>query len=269
MIDDPVPFNRGAIRPMQCLSEGWQLIKEQYWLFVGIVFVGSLIAGAGPMGILAGPMMCGMYHCVFQRANNRPVEFGMLFQGFDYFAQCIIPALIMTGIALVTFLTGYLAFVVGMFSMLAAFAPQRGQQQPPVALLGGMLGLYFVFLAFVVIVALILRAMFFFAFPLIMDRGLSGWDAVKLSLRATWANLGGVIGILLLIELLGLACSLLCCVGPILELPVNIAMMAVAYRQVFPQRSGLEHFDRDENLDEPPPIGSTPPPGETGIQSEP
>jgi uncharacterized membrane protein len=99
-----------------------------------------------------------------------------------------------------------------------------------------------------------------------MDRGLSGWDAVKLSLQATRANLSGVVGVLLLAQGLALASSLLCCVGQILELPVNVAMMALAYRQVFPQRDALARFDRYDEPDDDSPRQSGA--GETGIQSE-
>ena len=263
MDHDPVPFNRGAIRPMQCLREGWQLIKEQYWLFVGIALVGSFIAGAGPLGILAGPMMCGMYHCVFQRANGREVSFNMLFKGFDYFVPCLTPALIMTGTALVVLLGGYVVFFIAFFATIGAMAPPQGGQPEP-AFFGVLFGLYVCFFLFLFVVIIVLRTLFFFAFPLVMDRGLSGWDAVKLSIQAARANLGGVVGVLLLMELLGLVSSVLCCIGPILELPINVAILAVAYRQVFPQQDALARFEAGDEPDDAP-GGAT---GDTGIQSE-
>ncbi len=266
MYDEPVPFNRGAVKPMQALREGWQLIKDQYWLFVGIAFVGTLISGAGPMGILAGPMLCGMYHCVFQRANGREASFNMLFKGFDYFVPCLVPALVMTGTAMVLVGVLYAVFMVGLFAIIGTMAP-RGQGQPETAFAVALIVLYVVFFLVLMVIILTLRAVFLFAFPLVMDRGLSGWDAVKLSMRATWANLGGVVGVLLLIEGLSLISSLLCCIGPILELPVNVAMLAVAYRQVFPQRDALAGFDQyDERDDEPAGGGAVS--KDTGIQSE-
>ena len=41
-------FHQGVIRPVDCLKEGWALIKDQYWLFFGISLVGLLIGGAVP-----------------------------------------------------------------------------------------------------------------------------------------------------------------------------------------------------------------------------
>ena len=56
-----IPFNRNAVRPMECLREGFDLVKDRYWLFVGICFVAILVGSAVPLGILMGPMMCGLY----------------------------------------------------------------------------------------------------------------------------------------------------------------------------------------------------------------
>src|ERR1700687_1063897 len=79
-------FNRGAVRPMQCLREGWQLIKAGYWLFLGITLVGMLVGTAGPFGILLGPMMCGIYMCLLGRMYGQPASMNLLFRGFNYFA---------------------------------------------------------------------------------------------------------------------------------------------------------------------------------------
>jgi len=59
-------FNRGVIKPVECLKEAWGLIKDQYWLFLGICAVGMLIGSAFAI-VLMGPMMCGIYLCLFQR----------------------------------------------------------------------------------------------------------------------------------------------------------------------------------------------------------
>src|SRR4051812_15369261 len=87
-------FNRNVVQPMECLKAGWALVKEQYWLFVGIMAVGILIAGVVPMGILMGPMMCGIYLVLLQHMRGRPIEFGMLFKGFDYFVESLIATLL-------------------------------------------------------------------------------------------------------------------------------------------------------------------------------
>ena len=55
-------------------------MKDQYWLFVGMCFIGVLIGGAVPLGILLGPMMCGLYLTFFKTRRGEPIEFGTMFQ---------------------------------------------------------------------------------------------------------------------------------------------------------------------------------------------
>ena len=74
-------FRRGVVEPVECLKEGWALIKDQYWLFLGISLVGMLLGGAVPI-VLLGPMMSGIFLCLFKDAQTtgrirHPV------QGFD------------------------------------------------------------------------------------------------------------------------------------------------------------------------------------------
>ena len=82
--------------------------------------------------------------------------------------------------------------------------------------------------------AIVLTAGFFFTFPLIVDRELSGWEAVKLSFRAARGNLGGLVWLVLLTLLLDLAGEMMCLVGVIFVMPIHYAMVTIAYRQVFP-----------------------------------
>src|SRR3989442_15454931 len=81
----------GVIKPLECIKEGWALIKDQYWLFFGISVVGILIGGVLPI-VLLGPMMAGIFFCLLYRQRQQPIEFWMLFKGFDLF----FPSLVVT-----------------------------------------------------------------------------------------------------------------------------------------------------------------------------
>src|SRR5216683_6920794 len=87
-------FHRKAVEPVACIKAGWNLIRNQYWLFVGLSVVGVLIGSVVPFGILMGPMMCGIYLALFQRQHGQMVEFGTLFKGFDYFGNAVIVAVL-------------------------------------------------------------------------------------------------------------------------------------------------------------------------------
>ena len=30
---EDIQFNKGVVKPMECFREGWELIKDRYWLF--------------------------------------------------------------------------------------------------------------------------------------------------------------------------------------------------------------------------------------------
>jgi uncharacterized membrane protein len=83
------------------------------------------------------------------------------------------------------------------------------------------------------VVALAVGLFFVFAYPLVVDRKLSGLDACRASARAVRGNLGGMLGLVLLNFALGLVGVLLCYIGALLVMPVGMAANAVAYRRVF------------------------------------
>jgi uncharacterized membrane protein len=84
-----------------------------------------------------------------------------------------------------------------------------------------------------VLLMIVIGVIFIFAYPLIIERKLSGVEAVKLSMKAALANFWGLLGLLLLNALLGLVGALFCYVGAFLVLPLSFAATACAYRQVF------------------------------------
>jgi len=251
MDDERFQFNRGAIRPLECLVGGWRLIKEDYWFFLGVAFVGILVAEMGPFGILAGPAMCGVHICLLRQMNGQRVKFDMLFQGFNYFGPSLVATLFMVVpmmVVVTIYLVGYFGGVFGLIFM--AEQQQQAGQRPD-----DMFGLYLIgwiviwTLAFIFFAGLV-QLFFFFSYPLIVDRELSGSEAVRLSFRAVWGNLGGVLMIVLLEMLLGLFGVLCCYIGAIFVLPINFAMSAEAYRQVFPT---IDPFADMKGEIEPPP----------------
>ena len=235
MTPDNIQFRTGVIKPVECLKEGWALIKDQYWLFLGIVFVGIFIGGAVPL-VLIGPMMVGIYMCFFRRMRGEPVEFGNLFKGFDYFAQSLIAALIQ----MIPMVVIMVPFYIIMFVLMMTSMPRGGGRMDPdesSRFLFTFFGFELVFVVVIVAVAVVVNIFFMFAFPLIADRGLSGLDAVKLSIKAGKANFGGILSLLLLNVAVGILGVLACYVGVFFIMPISLASYAVAYRRVFPEVS--------------------------------
>lgn len=239
-------FRRNAVQPVECIKGAWALVKDQYWLFVGMCAVGLLIGSAVPLGILTGPMMCGLYLAFFKLRRREPIEFGTLFKGFDYFGPSVVATLLHVIPILVIVIPAYLLFYVGFFVSIVA----QGDEPNPAAMLG-VFGMFALFWIFVVIVIIVISVGFAFAYPLIVDRNLPGLEAVKWSFKAALSNFWRLLGMMMLTGLLGIGGIALCYVGIFLVFPITYGAIAIAYEQVF----GLSDPNSPmvSNLPPPPP----------------
>ena len=229
---EPIPFSRVTIAPFAYVGEAWERVKGQYWMFLGVTVVGMLIASLVPMAVLLGPMMCGIYLCYRQQGRGLPVTFETLFKGFDRFLESFIAALLMMAASLV--LVVPLVFVLvfsGLFLGIlgasgASRAPQEGAMIVIILLAVG---------AFLLIMlASVLIGLFFsFTFPLIADRGLTGLEAVKLSMRAAYANIWGLVGLGLVTFAMSLVGLCFCYIGALLILPITFGVHWITYERVF------------------------------------
>jgi uncharacterized membrane protein len=93
----------------------------------------------------------------------------------------------------------------------------------------------FVLLLIAFVFSIFLYGWSFLAYPLLVDRNMQAWPALKLSARAVWANKWGVAGLMLLNGIFGMVGAVLCYVGLFVYLPVMFASLAVAYRKLFPE----------------------------------
>src|SRR5688500_17147236 len=92
-------FNRGAVKPIQCLSDAWEMIKGQYGAFLGVLIVAGLImivSACIPLTSLMPPMICGLYLCLFAIMNRQPFNTSTLFKGFEFFGPSFVASLVMT-----------------------------------------------------------------------------------------------------------------------------------------------------------------------------
>jgi uncharacterized membrane protein len=111
--------------------------------------------------------------------------------------------------------------------------------------------MFFLFWLVVMLVILVLTIGFTFAYPLIVDRKLSGFDAVKLSFKAAFANFWRLLGLLLITGFMNVLGVLACYVGVFFVMPIGYAAIAKAYEQVFGISDGMEMAS---NVPPPPPV---------------
>ncbi|KXK05687.1 MAG: hypothetical protein UZ17_ACD001000574 [Acidobacteria bacterium OLB17] len=221
-------FTTGQIRPAECVKEGFRLIKQDYWLLFAITIIGLFIGGFS-FYILLGAMFCGVLTAYLRVFDGGRADFNDLWKGFDYFGKSLLAVVVILVPGLiygvVVLLTIYLPII--------AMAVSGGKISPD-ELIPAFIGA----LVIDVIVALLMvgiHSLLMFVFPLIVDRGLSSWDAIKLSARATLKNLGGVAGLIAVNIGLAILGYLAFCVGVYLAIPIIMATNLVAYRQVFPK----------------------------------
>ena len=239
-------FQQNAVRPLECFKGGWNLIKNQYWLILGMCIVGWMIAAAVPLGILMGPMMCGLFLTFFKMRRGEPIEFGTLFKGFEYLGQSIIATLLHVIPMLLIVVPAYILFYVFIFVAMVA----QGGREPDGFTMLAIFGVFGLFWIVVIAVIMFISIGFMFVYPLIVDRGLQGVDAVKLSFRGALANFWGLLGLIAVNFLLSIAGVLLCIVGVYFVLPISYSAIAIAYEQVF----GLRQDPLPANTPPPPPV---------------
>jgi hypothetical protein len=228
-----------SLPPIQLLKDAYQLVDEQYWLFVGITFVGVLIGSAAPAGVLLGPMMCGIYLCFLHRMEGGTADFKLLFKGFDYFLDSLVATLIMVAVMFVVLIPVIVVFLVAFFALAAG--SRRG---PPVPLLIGLeLSFYLVML----ILSLAVSVPFVFVFHLIVDRGLKAIPAIKTSLRAVRANFMGILWMMVVFTFLSFLAALCCYFPAILLMPLTFGGICLAYRSIFPEE-GVALQEMEERL---------------------
>lgn len=241
----------GAVSPGECISGGWNTIGDRYWLFLGMSFLAWVllvvmgiipILGVIVTAILSGPLVAGLYYAFIKKTNGEPVEFGMMFNGFSQF----VPAMIVT---VIQSIPGIL-FAIFDLGLLIVTISTIGLSSDPTlddtGIVGALNTLRLFLVAFMVIGSLIAQFLFLFALPLIAEHKISAIDAIKLSSKAVFGNIGGLIVLGILEFLILMAGALACGIGIFFVLPIIYAANVFAYRQIFPPAQA-------EQMNTPPP----------------
>jgi len=229
-------FNRRAIRPIQCLSDGYVLASRNYGGFLGVIIVAGLIILAGtclPLTPLFPPMVCGIYLCYFASLRCEAFTTSTLFQGFNFFGQSFLASLFVTIPLVVLSIFLQLGAEVYVSYLETLEIPQKQSPEMVRNILFTGIGLFLGIILLFILVSIILGLLMTFVYPLIVDRKLNAFRAFKLSIRAVMGNFFGVIGLMILGNLILTAGVLLFYVGVLFVAPFVFAAWAVAYQRVF------------------------------------
>lgn len=229
----------GAIRPGDCVANGWNLVMQNFGLLAGASFVALLLIACIPClnFVLMGPVLGGVYFLMLRAMRGETVGFGMLFKGFESFLPLMLIGILLSipdmgfqAVQMVVDINGLLKS--GGFPIDGTFYQQAppAQDQTFFMLLFAAAALAFA------IFGLIWKTLLFFAVPLAVEYGIGPLEAIKLSVSAALSNIGGLIVLTILEALVAFVGILALCIGIFVAIPVIWAANAFAYRQVFPYR---------------------------------
>lgn len=217
---------RVSIRPFELYQRGYQLLGDQYWLFVVFAFLSIIVSSFVPFGLLTGAVMVGLFQCLLQRELGNKFDLNTLFRGFDNFLDSLIAMIIMIVANLL------LAGPVIVIFLIAFFANIQANKQPDPVLLFGSVFLFWIGMMFV---AFISYLPFMFCFQLLADRKVTALESVKLSATAVKNNLGGIILLVITSGIISIFLVLMCYLPVFLFMPIWISSMFVVYRDIFPE----------------------------------
>jgi hypothetical protein len=235
-----IQFQTGAVDAGACVSNAWEQIKMNYGLYLGVAVVAMVLTGCIPCFnlFLVGPIMGGVYYFVLRDMRREPVDFGMMFKGFEKFVPLMVIGLIQ---AVPGIIVQCLQFGVRLGELGLGSGSKNGDYDffqssgPELPIAQGLLIVLGLVIVVIAIFAMVWALMFSFAIPLAMEHDLGPVDALRLSARAAMANIGGLILLVIFEALVGLIGLLLCGIGLILiSTPIMYVANVFAYRQVFP-----------------------------------
>jgi hypothetical protein len=196
-----------------------QIISLVIGIFVNIIVI-----------TLSGALFCGIYKALSRKSNTGVCDFGDLFNGFQNLIPCLIVALVMS---VVHFIFQFVMVVVGAAVGVTAVAGLITKDGINPAMFGGIFLVLFAFAAVSILFNLIVSALTAFVYPLISERELSGGQALILSIKSGFSNIGGLILLGILMFLMALGGALACLIGVLFVAPILTAASFAAYQSVF------------------------------------
>ncbi|MGH8025002.1 MAG: GYF domain-containing protein [Limisphaerales bacterium] len=260
-----------------CISRGWVLFKDNAGLLFGssilclllIVFVSALLGAVFGAVLLAavsreaqqtvsfqlsrdfvsriitslffGPLFAGLYYIFIQTMRGRLAAVAGLFEGFHrMFLHLFLGFLVYTMVAFFCLAPFSAVLLSRMMPLMAQF--QHGPTPPAQAVaameeifksVAGSLPL----LAVCLVPTIYLLTNLQFVLPLIIDKEMDFWTAIKTSWRMAHKHWFTVFGLMLMIWLINVAGFCLCVIPALFTFPITTAAFIYAYETIFCERT--------------------------------
>ncbi|MBA2378347.1 MAG: hypothetical protein H0V76_02085 [Blastocatellia bacterium] len=234
-----IQFQKSAIDPSGAISNGWNLIKPNYAMYLGIVLLTWVLIACIPClnVLLLGPISGGVYYVLLRDMRGEPVNFGMMFKGFEKFGTLLAIGVLQSLPGIIWQIVDTTANVSTRIWSSSGSSSQTSEAE--VLLIGGLAAVYVVFAIVFAVLSIVWAISFAFAIPLAAEHDIGPIEALKLSARAGWSNVGGIIVTAILLMLIAIVGFLALCIGIFFVLPLFFATWAFVYRQVFPSNEPM------------------------------
>ena len=225
----------------RCFGQGLDLLRNQFGLVFGAaglyLVIQLAISGLGSLPLIGpvlsigslfvmGHLMAGVYLVTMKALRGDGTEVGDVFLGFKTsYVQLLLCYIVMILGWCVACLPGLVVMLVPIIVMIA-------QESVTV----GMSILLVIGLVVMLVPAIYLTVIWMFALPLVIDKGLTFWDAMETNRKVVQRRWFSVFGLLILVGLLNMVGVLLCCFGMFLSFPLGIAATSCAYETLFSER---------------------------------
>ena len=233
-----IEYYKSAIDASACVSNAWELVKRNIGLYIAAGVVTVVLIGCIPIVnfFLLGPMMGGFSYLVLRDMRNEPVDFGMLFKGFEKFVPLMVIGLIQAIPGIIFQIIQYTVDIARLVGNQTGTTGDFYQSSPPLDGLSAGLtaGLVIIFIGYFLF-QIVWNAALTFAIPLIVEHNVGIGESIRLSFGAVFGNIGGLIVLYLWSMLVSLLGFLAICFGLLVAIPVIYAANVFAYRQVFPK----------------------------------
>ena len=241
-----VQYQSGAIDAGACVSNAWTLVTGRFWLYIGVGFVTLLLIGCVPFvgSLLFGPVIAGFYYIVLRDMRGDPIDFGMMFKGFEKFVPLMVAGVIQAAPSLVATVIQY---TVDIARLIGSGTPDVNFYQARGDVFAGISAVVVGFVVILSLLGIVWSVALMFAIPLILEHDLGVVDALLTSAKAALSNVGGLILLIILEILIAILGVIALCIGLFVAIPVMYAANVFAYRMVFP------YFDRPNFNTAPPP----------------
>jgi hypothetical protein len=189
--------------------------------------------------LVMGPALGGLYYVYLSAIRRQPTGPGELFHGFkmfqDLFLGKLVPSLIIALIVLPANII-YAAKAGPIFDRLQQDPQAINPQQilPLMMTSFTSAGPYFLISMIPVIY---LSVNWMFTIPLIIDKQMGFWTAMKVSWKMVHRHWLHVFGLVVLVGLLNIAGLCACCVGLLVTLPLGLAATMYAYEDIFGRKT--------------------------------